>query len=108
MTIQINRALSLAKTLRKYHSDFPPNALAVFCALAREEGLSTSDIVNKLDLPKATVSRNMRFLSDRLSPDKKGLSFIRMEHDPSDYRIRRGYLTDTGKKFLLDFENSLR
>ena len=100
MSKEIQRLIKLTGVLRKYHADFPPNALAIFAMLGRNEALSASDLIERLGMPKATVSRNLRMLGDRLSPTKEGLNLIRLEHDANDYRIRRGFLTEKGKEFL--------
>ncbi|MGZ7642493.1 MarR family transcriptional regulator [Vibrio parahaemolyticus] len=99
MRIELNRGLKLTEVLRKYHPDFPPNGLAIFFAVALDEGLSAGDVVERLEIPKATVSRNLRALGDRVSPQKEGMNLIRMEHDAADYRIRRAYLTERGRAF---------
>ncbi|HCG9221657.1 TPA: MarR family transcriptional regulator [Vibrio parahaemolyticus] len=67
--------------------------------MALDEGLSAGDVVERLEIPKATVSRNLRALGDRVSPQKEGMNLIRMEHDAADYRIRRAYLTERGRAF---------
>ena len=108
MSKELQRGLKLSLALRKYHSDFPPNGLAIFVCIAREEGLSASDLVSKLDMPKATVSRNLRMLGDTVSPQKEGLKLVRLEHDAKDYRVRRGYLTDLGRQFLADLTEALQ
>lgn len=94
--------------MRKFHSDFPPNGLAIFVCIAQDEGVSASDLVHKLGIPKATVSRNLRMLGEQLSPTKKGINLIRLEHDPKDYRVRRGYLTDKGREFLTELNEALK
>lgn len=64
------------------------------------EGISSTELVGKLDAPKATVSRNLRMLGDRMSPTREGMGLIRLDHDPKDYRVRRAFMTDKGKLFL--------
>lgn len=108
MLRELNRGLRLTKTLRKYHSDFPPNGLSIFMCIAISEGLSATDLIERLDMPKATVSRNLRMLGAQVAPNKEGMKLIRLEHDPEDYRVRRGYLTDLGKEFLKDISTALK
>lgn len=107
MQKELKRGLNLAKLLRNYHLDFPPNGLAIFLEVSNKEGLSSTDLVEKLDMPKATVSRNLRMLGDRLGPNKAGMNLVRLEHDENDYRIRRAYLTDKGRIFLLELLKAL-
>ena len=97
---EISRGLNLTKALRDFHSDFPPNGLAIFISIAKQEGSSSTELMKRLDMPKATVSRNLRMLSDVLSPHKPGMKLIKLHHDPDDYRVRRAYLTPKGKAFL--------
>jgi DNA-binding MarR family transcriptional regulator len=108
MLKELQRGLELTKTLRKYHSDFPPNGLAIFLSLADTEGASCTELVERLDMPKATVSRNLRMMGPLLSPHKEGLKLIELLHDPDDYRVRRAYLTDEGKQFASDIIASLK
>ncbi|MEG3764910.1 hypothetical protein [Alteromonas sp. 14N.309.X.WAT.G.H12] len=100
MRKELERGLNIASLLRKYHPDFPPNGFAVFLQIASNEGLSSTGLVERLGIPKATISRNLRMLGDRVSPHKDGLGLIKLEHDENDYRVRRAYLTDKGKRFL--------
>lgn len=108
MLKELQRGLKLTKTLRKYHSDFPPNGLSIFMSIAVSEGLSATDLIVRLDMPKATVSRNLRMLGSLVAPKKEGMKLIRLEHDPDDYRVRRGYLTDLGKIFLAELVVALK
>ena len=108
MIKEIQRGLNLTKALRKYHSDFPPNGLTIFLSIANKQGMSSTELVQLLDIPKATVSRNLRMLGDLISPQKEGLKLIYLEHDPMDYRVRRGYLTDLGREFLADILEALK
>lgn len=108
MLKELQRGLELTRTLRKYHSDFPPNGLAIFFSLADTEGASCTELVERLDMPKATVSRNLRMLGPLLSPHKEGLKLVELIHDPNDYRIRRAYLTELGKEFASDLIAALR
>ena len=108
MLKELQRGLRLTQALRKHHADFPPNGLAIFMSIAVDEGLSASDLVERLDMPKATVSRNLRMLGSRLSAQKEGLKLLRSDNDPIDFRIRRSYLTDKGKEFLEDIVKALK
>jgi DNA-binding MarR family transcriptional regulator len=108
MLKELQRGLELTKTLRNYHADFPPNGLAIFLSLVDTEGASCTELVERLDMPKATVSRNLRMLGPLLSPLKEGLKLVTLIHDPADYRVRRAYLTDYGKQFASDILAALK
>ncbi len=108
MSKETQRAIKLSRTLKEFHSDFPINALAIFCCIAEEEGLSSTDLIKKLDTPKATVSRNLRLLGDRKAPNQDGLNLIQLKHDITDYRVRRAYLTEKGKDFYALIEKALK
>lgn len=100
MQVELNRGLKLSAVLREYIPDSTPNGLAIFIVIAQKEGLAAGELVTELDMPKSTISRNLRKLGDRFSPHQAGLDLIRLEHDESDYRVRRAYLTKRGKEFL--------
>jgi DNA-binding MarR family transcriptional regulator len=108
MLKELQRGLELTRTLRKYHADFPPNGLAIFLSLSDREGASCSELVDRLDMPKATVSRNLRMLGPLLSPHKEGMKLVELLHDPDDYRVRRAYLTEYGKEFASDLITALK
>jgi DNA-binding MarR family transcriptional regulator len=100
MQKQLKRILRLVPLLQTHHSDFPPNGLQIFTLVAMNEGISSTELVEKLDAPKATVSRNLRMLGDRMSPTKNGMGLVSLRHDPKDYRVRRAYITEKGQTFL--------
>ena len=108
MLKELNRGLKLTEVLRKQHADFPPNGLAIFLSLADKEGASCTELVERLDIPKATVSRNLRMLGPLLAPHKEGMKLVEMIHDPEDYRVRRAYLTKEGKEFKANLMEALK
>lgn len=102
------RALNLTLTLKKYHSDFPPNALAIFTYISENEGISAKELTAKLGIPKATVSRNLRLLSNRQPSIKESMNLVRLESDAQDSRIKRAYLTEKGKSFQMEVIEALK
>ncbi|AFC58271.1 MarR family winged helix-turn-helix transcriptional regulator [Vibrio cholerae] len=100
MQVELSRGLKLSAVLREYIPDSTPNGFAIFMVVAQREGLAAGDLVDALDMPKSTISRNLKKLSDRFSPRQEGLDLIRLEHDNADYRVRRAFLTKRGKEFL--------
>ncbi len=107
MLKELQRGLKLITTLKEVHSDFPPNGLAIFLSLMHKEGVSCTELVESLDMPKATVSRNLRMLGPLLSPRKDGMKLIELIHDPDDYRVRRAYLSKKGKAFAVKLLKAL-
>ncbi|HHJ3231254.1 TPA: MarR family winged helix-turn-helix transcriptional regulator [Vibrio parahaemolyticus] len=107
MQAELSRGLKLSAVLREYIPDSTPNGFAIFMVVAQREGLAAGDLVDALDMPKSTISRNLKKLSDRFSPHKEGLDLIRLEHDDADYRVRRAFLTERGKEFLANITRAL-
>ncbi|EPO2258120.1 MarR family winged helix-turn-helix transcriptional regulator [Vibrio parahaemolyticus] len=107
MDTEIKRGLKLIETLKEYHHDFPPNALAIFMLVSEYAGITSGELVERVGISKASVSRNLRMMGDRISPEKEGLNLIRMEHAPEDYRVRRAYLTERGHEFLIALKRAL-
>jgi len=103
----LQRGLKLIEALKTVHADFPPNGLAIFLSLINKEGVSCTELVEDLDMPKATVSRNLRMLGPMLSPHKEGMKLVNLIHDPDDYRVRRAYLSKEGKKFAQKIQEAL-
>ena len=108
MSRELNRGLRLMAVLKGYHPDFPPNGLAIFMAISLDDGLSGAELTTILDIPKATVSRNLRMLGCRASAGKEGLKLLELRHDEEDYRIRRAYLTPYGKQLLKEIIEALK
>ncbi|MDP5253389.1 MULTISPECIES: MarR family winged helix-turn-helix transcriptional regulator [unclassified Vibrio] len=107
MQVELKRGLNLANVLREYIPDSTPNGFAIFIVIAQNEGLAAGDLTVKLDMPKSTISRNLRKLGERFSPQQAGLDLIKLEHDESDYRVRRAFLTDRGRQFLSKIKEAL-
>ncbi|TAA47959.1 helix-turn-helix domain-containing protein [Corallincola spongiicola] len=94
------KLIKVTEILKDLHFDFPLNGIAILMEVSCEDGVSSSDISHRLGLPKATTSRNLRMLSDRLSHEKEGLRLIELRHDEKDYRVRRAYMTLKGYKVV--------
>lgn len=96
-TIQLARFAQAVAAVHEVHADLPVNALRCLLAVMLEDGLSQQQAIQRLKMPKATVSRNMRLISDRQSPTREGLGLIEMRPDPADYRFKQAHLTPKGE-----------
>ena len=82
---------------REIQVDLPIGAARVFMAVVMDEGAYQNDVADRIGMPKATCSRNMRLLSPRLGPGKDGHGLVEFRVSAIDARFKNVYLTDTGR-----------
>ncbi|KAB0285654.1 MarR family transcriptional regulator [Vibrio fortis] len=73
----------------------------------RNRSIAAGELSEKLDIPKATVSRNLRMLGKKATPTKDGIHLLDMEHTKEDYRVRVAVLTEKGEEFLAELGDAL-
>ena len=76
----------------------------VFLTVAMEEGLTTPELVEQLQMPQQTLSRKIRSLGQTVdeSGDFQGYNLIRIVPKGKAHSI---YLTDEGRALWQDFSN---
>ncbi|MFI3246464.1 MAG: hypothetical protein R3Y10_08265 [Ferrimonas sp.] len=84
---------------KNYHLDLNVNQLWAFAIVCNQEGISASELMHHTGMSKATASRALRLLADKVDPAREGYQLIELQHDPKDYRVRRAYLTPLGHQF---------
>lgn len=100
----ILRLSQIISYLRKeIYTDFALPQLHILLAVCLEEGITLPDLGKKLDMPHATVSRNVRTLSfyKERSGDKwvdKGYNLVEAKPDLYERRRLAVFLTPEGKK----------
>jgi DNA-binding MarR family transcriptional regulator len=70
------------------HVDIPRGQATVLCVVAKQEGLTQSEIAGQLSVQGATISNMLRRL------EEAGL--VNRRRDPQDNRLVRVYLTEAG------------
>lgn len=97
---------SVLSTLRQVDSDLSIVSAHTFAlvALAGDQGVYQMDLVDRLGVSKAAVSRAIAALSDRRRTTKGqgGYGLVSLEADPDDIRRKFVRVTPKGKKLLSD------
>lgn len=78
---------------------FPAPLLKTLLLLAEKPGITSTEIAERLQLPKQTVSRYFIFLS-KGKIGETGMGLITTEEDPYDTRKKISKLTTKGERFL--------
>jgi DNA-binding MarR family transcriptional regulator len=93
----------------KARYDFTLDTLLVFLEVCQaDEGISVTQLMNRLDLTQSAASRHARLLTDRFNASREGLGLCEFVIDPKDYRSKLLVLTEEGKEFERELEAALR
>lgn len=97
------------------NKDIAFSQLAVFIEVCLKEGITMYDLVDKLDLPQASISRCTKELSKYIEKDPKtgerkigGYDLIRSEPDLEERRRLVLYLTPKGQQIKKLLEEYLK
>ncbi len=93
------KVIDVLDEFRKVNQNVTANQIILFLNIAREEGISQSELENKTGLHNATVSRICAILSDRGLPKRSqdALDLIRIVPGDNDYRSKAQVLSHKGK-----------
>jgi len=76
--------------------------LRLFLAVAANEGQSGIELSTRVKVPRATATRHLLDLSDKLRSGDKGYGLILRDTDPQNLKTNRYYLSPKGKRFLME------
>jgi DNA-binding MarR family transcriptional regulator len=103
---QISRLQRVIKVFKDVYPDMNANMMLVLLEVAKNQGITGQDIVNKHDIPQAVASRALRFLDAGPDPLREwGLCDMRI--DPTDQRNRLRYPNAKMTKLLARLEEAL-
>ncbi|WP_298440135.1 MarR family transcriptional regulator [uncultured Ferrimonas sp.] len=105
--MELLRVEKLATTAKQFDLDLNINQLWAFVMVCRNEGISSSELMKATGLTKATASRALRLLADKVDPKRVGYHLVELRHDPKDYRVRRAFLTEKGQAFKLALQQAM-
>ncbi|WP_028115467.1 MarR family winged helix-turn-helix transcriptional regulator [Ferrimonas senticii] len=106
--MELLRLEKLAQTAKHFDLELNINQLWAFIMVCRNEGISSSELMQQTGLTKATASRALRLLADKVDPHRDGYHMIELRHDPKDYRVRRAYLTTKGLEVRSALEQAMQ
>lgn len=98
----LTRAMLLIEELRKVDLEMPAQHALVLLLIAREEGITQSEAIQRLGITRSAMQR----IFNRLSPEGvgnlglAGYDLIEMRVSPSDARARQAYLTAKGRRLV--------
>lgn len=98
----LKRALALVRT--KVNPDMTLNQLCVYLEVLNDNGVSQTDIAKLLDMPQASVSRNVKKLSlsartgERGKVETYGMNLVENRPDQIESRRNAVWLTKFGEE----------
>lgn len=104
----LKTAGNLCWLMREIQPDFPASVMHCLLVVMMEEGISPSTIADKLDMAASTCSRNVRVLTGRAGPTREGHGLVELRLDPTNYRMKRAYLTPAGRAIRDKLVESMR
>ena len=108
---EISRIFKVIEHLRKtVNKDFPSQHIAIFLAVAQNPGITMPELIQQLDMPQGTLSRNVKLLSrfmvhENGSSSLKGHDLLRTEPVPTGRHALAVYLTDKGNFLLREIQD---
>lgn len=98
----VMKLLRLVQRVQEADKDMPVTQLAAFfgVALYGEEGAMA--VGRSIGQPRASISRNIRRLTDQATPSREGYGLVRQIDHPKDFRRKQLVLTDDGEALLRD------
>ncbi|SMF41940.1 DNA-binding transcriptional regulator, MarR family [Tistlia consotensis] len=94
--------------LRTIDSDMTVQAVAIFLAICRREGITMKELGIGLGIAQSSVSRNVAALSDKARRDRPALGLVAAEEDPDDWRRKIVRLTPRGRQVRAQLAEPLR
>ena len=107
----INRVARVIEHLRRnINKDLPSQHIAIFLAVAENEGVTMPELIRQLDMPQGTLSRNVKLLSRFMAQENgrtilKGHDLLRTEPVPTGRHALAVFLTDSGKFLLREIQD---
>lgn len=102
----VERALRFARS--RLTADVTAQRLLILICVFFNEGLSQRELLAKLESTSTTaLSRNLADLSQLTSRKRVGPSLLELRTDPMNLRLKRVYLTETGRAFMKEWSAAI-
>ncbi len=95
VTKALRQQLRIIQAFRVIHAKLPAQAMQAFLEIAMHEGLSVTELSDRLGIAMSSTSRNVTLLSAINRFGEPGMSLIEARPG-SDPRVKRLYLTRDG------------
>ena len=78
--------------------------MVIFLTIAEEgdRGISQAELVESLDVPKASISRNCCLLGTKTQKNKRGMDLVRVEPHPDKASMNLLTITESGRKLNVE------
>jgi len=110
---EISRLLAAMELLRKrVNKAMPSQHIALFLAVAENPGITMPELMDFLDMPQGTVSRNVKLLSNYVEQEagvtrRKGHNLLRTQPDPENRQVLAVHVTGKGHALLKELAGTL-
>lgn len=94
------RLVTLRKVMalfQKVYPDMPLPMLLTFIEVASADGLTVSDVVERVGISQPAASRHCRALSEFATPNKPGFNLVEFRESRADFRCKYVYLNENGR-----------
>ncbi|MGE4313272.1 MAG: winged helix-turn-helix transcriptional regulator [Pseudobdellovibrionaceae bacterium] len=99
----VNRLIAALGEFRRIDAEFPMQYAICLLEIARNEGLSLTELAERTNMALSTVSRVVGALSDYRS-NGQPFELITMQISAEERRRKELYLSDRGKKLISALE----
>lgn len=91
------------------NKDFAIQQLAIYLLVSQNQGITMTEISDRLNMPQGTVSRNVKELTQYIDKFKNncGYDLIRVEPDMVERRRLACYLSRKGNRLMKELEDIL-
>lgn len=97
--IALRKQVKVIRAFREVQAKLPAQAMHAFLEVAMHEGISVTELSDKLGIPMSSTSRNVTMLSEWNRRGGEGMHLIEARPG-SDPRVKRLYLTPAGHKLV--------
>jgi DNA-binding MarR family transcriptional regulator len=98
-----NIMFRLAATIDEFRSldkDIPGQAVVTFLVVAQKPGISSKELLQRIGVSQASISRNLALLGEWDRHGNPGLQLVDLIEDPVDRRNKIAFLTPRGKALV--------
>ena len=110
---EVTRMLEAMELLRKrVHREMPIQHIVLLLTVAENPGITMPELVNHLDMPQGTVSRNVKILSSFVEWENgvarsRGRNLLRTLPDSDNRHVLAVYLTGRGEALVTELARTV-
>lgn len=97
---QLAPFIEALEEFRGIYGDMTISQAVVLATVAASPGLSQKELVQRSGLKDSSISRIYAIMSDRGNRGTGPFNLMALKEDPTDYRVKRVYLTKSGNNLF--------